>query len=301
MTTPSHVQRLAQIAQIASVQHGVIARHQLHSLDWSSSGIQSLVERGYLHALHPGTWAVGHPGISYEGRVMAAVLASGPGAAASARCAAHLMRIDPLGSQTVEVVTPHRHRPLDGVVGHSSRFLPRSNLTTFNRIPITTSTRTFVDLADVVDPLRLVRCMHEARFRGLFDLRAVRRGERRHQHRRGHPVLVRALELHLKGSQGSASNAELRFVRRLVARGIPEPLVGIKVNGSNDRYSLDCWWPDLQLNAELDDHTHDRPANRKRDKERDADLRAVGIEIIRVHEDWIDPGIERVAARFGLA
>jgi hypothetical protein len=245
-------------------------------------------------------WAVGHPALSFEGRVLAAVLAVGPGAVASARSAAQLWRVDPIGARTVEVLAPHRHRPLDAALVHSTRFLPEIDRRRIGAVPVTSPTRTLVELADVIDLMRLVRAMHEFRFRRLLSIPELRRAERRHRHRRGHPVLVQAIRLHLDGSQGSNSSNEIRFLRMLLARGIPEPLMNVLVFANGGKHVVDFVWMDRKLCVELDDGSHDLPAARRRDPVRNRDLKIAGYDLLRVPTDHMDHGADRIADLFEL-
>jgi predicted transcriptional regulator of viral defense system len=82
--------RDVEIAKIAARQHGVITAAQLVASGLSDSTISERARRGLLHRVHRGVYAVGHPGLSREGRWMAAVLAYGEGAALSHTSAAAL-------------------------------------------------------------------------------------------------------------------------------------------------------------------------------------------------------------------
>src|SRR3954469_1011081 len=76
-----------EVSAKAATQHGVWAT-------WQERLPPELVARwvraGFLHRLHHGVYAVGHTALSPYGRLMAAVLAGGPGAVASHRSAAGL-------------------------------------------------------------------------------------------------------------------------------------------------------------------------------------------------------------------
>ncbi|MCW2924448.1 MAG: hypothetical protein JWM98_1852, partial [Thermoleophilia bacterium] len=147
---PSDQRPDARIATIAGMQYGIVTLWQLLDCGLTSSSVRRRVAAGRLHRIHPRTFAVGHTDLSFEARVIAATLAVGAGAAAAGLCAATIWRVSRFGVPEVEVLAPRRHRGLDRVVVRSSRSFPRGDRTIRRRIPITTMTRTIVDLADVL-------------------------------------------------------------------------------------------------------------------------------------------------------
>src|SRR4051794_30430826 len=76
-----------EVGRLAGRQHGVVGRWQLRRLGMSEARIEGAIRRGTLLRIHTGAYAVGHRALSREGRWMAAVLASGPGAVLSHRAA----------------------------------------------------------------------------------------------------------------------------------------------------------------------------------------------------------------------
>jgi hypothetical protein len=89
---------------------------------------------------------------------------------------------------------------------------------------------------------------------------------------------------------GVQSVLELRFLAMCEAAGIPRPLV----NEPLGPWVLDFRWPDLRFVAETDGYAfHRTAAQRRRDAEKDAWLRARGLMVIRV--TWGDVS-ERPAA-----
>lgn len=81
------------LAELATRQHGVVGRRQLVRLGLSEEAIEVRIRAGRLQRLQPGVYAVGHRAIKREGRWLAAILASGPGAVLS-----HLSAPAPAGS-----------------------------------------------------------------------------------------------------------------------------------------------------------------------------------------------------------
>jgi hypothetical protein len=68
----------------------VITRGQLIGLGFTPKAIEHRVQKGRLHPIVRGVYAVGRRHLIREGRWMAAVLACGPGAVLSHRSAAAL-------------------------------------------------------------------------------------------------------------------------------------------------------------------------------------------------------------------
>jgi predicted transcriptional regulator of viral defense system len=95
-----------RIAAIGEGQHGVITHRQLLRLELSRSTIARWVREGWLHRVHRGVYADGHPKLTREGRYMAAVLACGNGAALSHFAAAVLWEILPERGPRVDVTVP---------------------------------------------------------------------------------------------------------------------------------------------------------------------------------------------------
>src|SRR5438552_18814476 len=73
------------LAQLATRQHGVVARRQLLSLGFSRREIEGLLTRGAVIPIHRGVYAVGHRRLAATRVWMAAVLACGPNAVLSHR------------------------------------------------------------------------------------------------------------------------------------------------------------------------------------------------------------------------
>src|ERR1700712_1223549 len=82
-----------RVAAIAGRQHGLVTRAQLRKAGLSDTGVARELQRGRVHRIYRGVYAVGHTGLSREGRWMAAVLACGGDAVLSHRSAAELWRL----------------------------------------------------------------------------------------------------------------------------------------------------------------------------------------------------------------
>src|SRR5688572_32181809 len=108
-----------RVAELARRQHGVVAHGQLLDLALSASRIGVWSQRGWLHRVHQGVYAVGHLSLTRNGRFMAAVLACGEGAALSHFSAAVLWQM--LNDRNWPIhVTPLTDRRRRGIRGHQA-------------------------------------------------------------------------------------------------------------------------------------------------------------------------------------
>jgi len=156
------------IAGLAARQHGVVARGQLLDLGISQARIDGRRRRAQLHPLHRGVYAVGHCVIGPEGRWLAAVLASGEGAVLSHRSAAALWRLTPRFDHAVEITRIEGWRSLSRVSAHRGP-LPGDEVEVIDGIPVTSVSRTLLDLASLAlsrrtfNPRQLEQALNEGR------------------------------------------------------------------------------------------------------------------------------------------
>lgn len=137
---------MSQWSVRAQAQHGLITFKQLVEAGVPASTIVFWVASGRLVQVQPRVYRVEGVPVTWEQRVLAAVLAAGPGAAASHRTAAVLWGL--LAGDVIEIVVPRGWTPdLRGVVVHQTR---DPIITSTRRgIPVTTPMRTLVDLGAV--------------------------------------------------------------------------------------------------------------------------------------------------------
>jgi hypothetical protein len=62
---------------LAGRQDGVVSLLQLFGLGLTYREVRRLVEKGVLHPIHRGVYAVGHPKLTAKGRLRAALMACG--------------------------------------------------------------------------------------------------------------------------------------------------------------------------------------------------------------------------------
>src|SRR3954447_14529294 len=144
---------LTRVLRLAEAQWGVIARWQLEQCGISTGAIARLAAPRRLHRIYPGVYALGHRAICTEGRLLAAILYAGPGAALSHASSTHWWGLLPYVPDTVHVTSPRRRRSLEGVRVHHRGSVER---VMHRGLPVTPVARTLLDFASVA-PLAAVR------------------------------------------------------------------------------------------------------------------------------------------------
>ncbi len=220
---------------IADRQHGVVARTQLLRDGWSSSRIDREVRSGHLLRMHAGVYAVGHLPRTNEARWMAATLATSGVLSHHSAAALDELPVSDNGLTRVTVTGRARKSRIDA---HRARLHPRDR-TTRHGIPVTTLSRTLVDLAHVLDDQSLHRVVREAQFRGVFDDDRIRDALSRRASSR--------LRAYLDDPTVTQSDLEDRFLRICRRYRIPTPLTQ---HGLRPR--VDFSWPDRRLIVEVD-------------------------------------------------
>src|SRR4051794_36603112 len=174
------------ISRIAARQHGVITLGQLVEAGLSPSGISRRVAAGRLHRVYRGVYAVGHAGLSDEGRWMAAVLACGEGAVLSHRSAAELWGLLQATTGAIHVTVPGAggRAKRRGLIIHRPPSLASSAVAHRQRIAVTTPARTIADLRRATDPLVVRRAIRQANFKGYDTGERIRSRDRSELERR---------------------------------------------------------------------------------------------------------------------
>jgi very-short-patch-repair endonuclease len=268
-----------ELADLATRQHGVVAHWQLLELGFSARGIIRGVERGRLHRVHRGVYAVGHRLLSVKGRMLAAVLACGRDAVLSHRSAGHLWEVRPTASGLLEVTVAGSGRRHPGIRVHRVRRLDSRDCTVVDGIPVTTVARTLLDLAEVITPRQLENAIEGAERRRLFDLDAINDLCGRSPGRRGRKPLKAALADY-KEPPRTRRELERLFIDVCRNGNLPRPVCNTIVNG----HEVDATWPNTNLIVELDSwefHGKTRAAFED-DRRRDAKLLLAGYRVVRL-------------------
>jgi Transcriptional regulator, AbiEi antitoxin/Protein of unknown function (DUF559) len=282
-----------RVARLAAAQFGVVTAAQLRSLGVEERTTRERAQRGVLHRIHRGVYAVGHPWLSPDGVRLAAVLACGPGAVLSHRAAARLWRIRSDGALR-EVTTPGRRVGPPDVLLHRTRRLGDDDVTEVDGIPVTSVARTIVDLAEVVTLPILRRVVHEAEVLRLLDVRAVEEALGRVPGRRRARHVLSAIDSPAPDPTNSAFVAA--FLGLCERFGLPRPQVSVLVDAGGLEAEADCLFARARLIVELDgEHVHGTHKRFHADRRRDAALAAAGYLTVRLTWRRVTTDAEAVA------
>jgi hypothetical protein len=155
----------------------VVCRAQLRELGAPEHFARERVRAKRWYALYRGVYAVGHRALTPRSRFIAAVYACGPGALLSHRAAGALQGL--IGSTSLlEVTAPRGCKAKPGITIHRPRNIHDRDRTLVAAVPVTTTARTLVDLADVLSEDRLAKALHQAEILRKFDSRRSKRPRR---------------------------------------------------------------------------------------------------------------------------
>jgi very-short-patch-repair endonuclease len=234
------------LARLATRQGGVVSRRQLAALGFSRDEIARRVGSARLIRVHQGVYAVGHASIADRGRMIAGLLAAGPGATLSHSTAAALWKLIPSMPQFVEVtVSDRRPRQRSGLRIHHTTGL---DATTHQGLPVTTPLQTLDDLRDG-------RAWSEALYLGLVDP-----SKAPHE------------------AEPTRSELERKLLSAIREAGLPRPLVNHRLGP----YKPDFLWPEDRLVVETDGWAgHGHRIAFEDDRKRDAWFQAAGYRVLR--------------------
>lgn len=270
------------IAEMAARQHGVVARRQLLQAGIGSDRIKGRIQRGQLHSLHPGVYAVGHLVVDREGRWMAGVLACGPDAVLSHRSAAQLWGLLRRSAIEIEVTRSTGWRGQPGLAIHRGS-IPSDERMVVDGIPVTTVPRTILDLAVLGNWTQVKRALHEAEVQRLDDALSVADLLQRYPCRPGTRLLRELLGSDLVAEGVTVNDFEELFEALVEKHDLPWPRFNADLAVAGRILRPDCLWPDHGLIVELDGRaTHGTRRAFESDRERDRTLLAAGWRVMRV-------------------
>lgn len=282
-------------ARFASRQHGLVTRQQLLGAGVPSKVVERRVTRRRLRPVHRGVYLVG-PVVPPRAAEMAACLACGCHAAVSHGSASALWKMTPprrpRAPVHVLVVGHARRRP--GILVHRTVRRHADEVVRRDGIPVTSPARTLYDLADSGRARTVERALARALRRELTSQDELTTLVTRHA---GRPGAARLRSL-LGGAPPPfvRSEAEERFLTMVQEARLPKPEVNVRLGP----FEADFHWPAQRLVVEIDGYEfHSSRAAFERDRERDAELAARGLRVMRI--TWRQLTRERDAVLVRLA
>jgi very-short-patch-repair endonuclease len=284
------------ISEVAGRQHGVVARGQLLALGLGEEAIEWRQRHGRLHRLYWGVYAVGHTVLAREGRWMAAVLASGPGAVLSHWSAASHWGIRDHRAGLIDITSPSKTKSRGSIRRHSVQ-LPADEVKVERGIPVTTVPRTIFDLAAVSTPHVVESALRQAEFRRLYDPLSLHDLLDRYPGHRGVRAIRSALARSAETPGRTVSRLEDRFLPFLDRHDLPRPHLNAWLEVGGRRFQVDCLWPASKQIVELDGwEGHGTRAAFREDRARDRKLRVAGYGVTRIPWSALDDEPEAIAA-----
>jgi very-short-patch-repair endonuclease len=250
--------------------------------------------------LHRGVYTVGHRKLTQEGRWMAAVLAYGEEAVLSHCSAGQLWGIVPRSGSIPDVTRGASSRGRPGIRAHRSS-LPADEVERADGIPVTSVSRTLLDLAAILSRRQLERAMNEAEVRGLTSTLSLPDLIKRHGGRAGVTAIRSVLEAHGESLGVTRNDFEERFLALIDEHGLPRPRLNADLVLRGRAFEVDCLWRPQRLVVELDGWAaHGTRRAFHRDRERDRVLLVEGWQSTRVTWHQLEQEAEVVVADLRL-
>ena len=299
------MQRDSALIETLGRQHGVVSRTQMLQLGFSSRAIERRKAAGELVGVHPGVYRAAVAPMTEMQQLWAALAAAGDEAVVSHRAAAELWSLRGVSTRVPEISVIHERPRLVGCHVHRMQSLsPPDVVLRDDGIPITSVARTILDLGAVVHPNQVGRAAIDALHRRLVSWEQlaqvlVREGGRG---RAGTAPLRRFMAREDAGIAALESELEVRFWELVRAYGLREPVRQFVVRGGGRNFRIDFAYPDVLLAMEVDGVAwHGTAADRRRDRERDRALEALGWTVLRFKWEDVIRRPDLVVARINEA
>jgi hypothetical protein len=290
--------RDSAITWIAARQHGAFSHAQALGVGLSASAIKRRVNAGRWVRLLPRVYRVGGAPATGRQGMMAATLWAGDGALLSHRAAGVLHGLDGVTADHLEVAAP-KHLRSGIVVAHRATPFTAIDRDFIDHIPVTSATRTLIDLAGVVDGDALELALEDALRRGFTSrARLAYRLRELDGHGRSGCAVLRALLEDGRGQAHSASAPEVVLRRTFSRGGLPRPVAQHEVRANGRLIArVDFAYPELRVAIEFDsDRWHTGRRRREGDLDRRNRLTALGWRVVHVTWSELQAGAPRAIA-----
>lgn len=297
---------IRRIATVATGQLGSFSREQAHAAGITDLQLRGRVQSGLLEQIGPNAFRLpgAPPGVLADLRAL--VLDVGPPVWAAERTAAALHGFDGFTLRKPLHLTVLRDRNVRriGTVIHTAIELPPIDREEVDGIPVTSPTRTLIDLARSEAPERLTAALDAALRDGKTTEDALHRriAALRSQGRYGIPKLLDVID-GWEVTRGGHSWLEREFLRLLAAAGLPRPETQAVLTKAGDRLvRVDCRFPRTDIVVELLGYRfHRTKAQMSRDADRLNALVLDGFVPFQFTYDQVVADTEHVLATVRLA
>ena len=270
-----------RLEKLIATQHGIISRRQVFDLGGTRGFVERRLAKGRWKLVYPGVYVLAGAPDSWRQRVIAACLACGEGAAASHRCAGTLMTFLGLEIGPVEVTISERRRVRrPGLILHRATDIIPADLTTIDAIPVTSPTRTLIDLAAVLDRDHLEEVLDDGLRRRLTSVRRLiwRIDAMEHRGRPGIGTITALVRARAHAGAAPESVLETRLFRLLAKAVLSRPAVQYPIIERGRVIArVDFAYPEQMLAIEAEGYRwHSSRVRFDRDLERRNRLTALG-------------------------
>jgi hypothetical protein len=282
-----------RVARIAERQHGVITHAQALAQGLTDTQIAFRISSGAWERVHRGIYRLRGSAFTFEGRTLAAVFAAGEYSVASFTTGGKLWRLPDLEPTAIHVTVANRtHLSIPGLKVHRPRIWSPADRTSIGAIPVTTPSRTILDLASLVRAEVLGDAIDEFNRRALVNVASLldRVSRMNPQGRRGVGVLRRLLAERV-GVAPPGSRRERDLGHLLVRAGLPAPVPQYVVRTPSGAFvgCVDYAYPDEKVAIEFDGYEkHSSRRQWEGDRVRQNRLVALGWYPLRVTSEQID-------------
>lgn len=286
------------VAGRAADAHGVLTYRELLACGLTPDGVKARVRTGRLHRIHRGVYAVGHPGLTQEGRWLAAVKACGPGALLSHHSSAMLFGFLDLEDRRPDV-TVTTGRAIPELRLHRVRAIHPHDVWRHRGIPTTSPARAILDMSATSGDPTVRRAMSRAQALHLTNQRQLAAILDRTGARPGRARYARALATEPPATR---TVLEDRVHDLILAGGFQPPDVNVPLHLDGRRVVPDFRWPAQRLVVEADGAAwHGNPQARADDAERQALLEQHGERVLRVTWEQAVANAAQTLARIAAA
>ena len=292
------------LARRSRRSYGVFTRDEAFASGLSGPQLEDGVKRGRYEVIHAGVYV--HAGVKRTRDVLEAAACrwAGKQAALSHRSALAEYGLGKERPQTIEVTTTERRCQYPPVLVHRTTYLPSHHVQIMRGRPVTDVARTLFDAGAVVRRGIVYIATEQAVRRGLTTRQQLlgRLVEHGGRGRRGCAALRQALLELDPLVEKTDSSLEAFMLKRVWSGDLPRPVCQYPVTYEGRHRRLDFAYPDLMIGIEGDGFgEHGTRDGFERDRERDADLEAMGWIILRFtwrqvrdRPDWVIKRIQQV-------